>query len=185
MASYPASVAAMDKFKARRTDTIPLKTFTYRETPVTEIKRPPRAYPSPSKSTPKVATCKASSSDEAQMENVHPGSPSCDVDLLPRHLASRETRSNPDYLRMMASELEMIRARKLIAPLKPRGHLPRRRDAFRHTKSSLCVSIEMPSEEEDHPLNNLFVGSWSSVSSTDSFLSTTSSDYLTADETFD
>ncbi|KAF9312802.1 hypothetical protein BG003_005925 [Podila horticola] len=182
MASYPASVAAMDKFKARRTDTIPLKTFTYRETPVTEIKRP-RTYPSPSKSSPKVSTSKSSSSDEAQMENVHP-SPS-DVDLLPRHLASRETRSNSDYLRMMASELEMIRARKLIAPLKPRGFLPRRRDAFRHSKSALCVSIEMPSEEEDHPLNNLFVGSWSSVSSTDSFLSTTSSDYLTANETFD
>ncbi|KAG0029032.1 hypothetical protein BGZ81_004191 [Podila clonocystis] len=184
MASYPASVAAMDKFKARRTDTIPLKTFTYRETPVTEIKRP-RTYPSPSRPSPKVATCKPSSSDETQMEDVHPSSPSSDVDLLPRHLASRETRSNPDYLRMMASELEMIRARKLIAPLKPRGHLPRRRDAFRHSKSALRVSIEMPSEEEDHPLNNLFVGSWSSVSSTDSFLSTTSSDYLTAYENFD
>ncbi|KAG0079496.1 hypothetical protein BGZ92_001001, partial [Podila epicladia] len=67
MAFYPASVAAMDKLKARRTDTIALKTFTYRETPVTEIKRPPRTYPSPSKSTLKGATCKVSSSDETQM----------------------------------------------------------------------------------------------------------------------
>ncbi|KAF9210877.1 hypothetical protein BGZ59_008809 [Podila verticillata] len=185
MASYPVSVAAMDKFKPLRTDTIPLKTFTYRETPVTEIKRP-RALPTPSQKTLKVPSPTTSvSSEETQMEDVHPTDTVDLLDPLPRHLASRETRSNPDYLRMMASELQMIRARKLIAPLKPRGYLPRRRDAFRHSKSSLCVSIEMASAEEDHPLNSLFVGSWSSVSSTDSFLSTTSSDYLTADETFD
>ncbi|KAF9368799.1 hypothetical protein CPB97_004239, partial [Podila verticillata] len=132
LASYPVSVAAMDKFKPLRTDTIPLKTFTYRETPVTEIKRP-RALPTPSQKTPKVPSPTTSvSSEETLMEDVHPTDTVDLLDPLPRHLASRETRSNPDYLRMMASELQMIRARKLIAPLKPRGYLPRRRDAFRH-----------------------------------------------------
>lgn len=134
MASYPVSVAAMDKFKSLRTDSIPLKTFTYRETPVTEIKRP-RALPTPSK-TPKVSSSTTSvPSEGTQTEDVHPDTVDL-LDPLPRHLASRETRSNSDYLRMMASELQMIRARKLIAPLKPRGYLPRRRDAFRHCK---CV----------------------------------------------
>ncbi|CAO3569389.1 unnamed protein product [Mortierella alpina] len=38
--SYPVSVAAMDRFKVVRSDTIALKTFTYRETPVVEVKRP-------------------------------------------------------------------------------------------------------------------------------------------------
>lgn len=89
------------------------------------------------------------------MENVHP-SPS-DVDLLPRHLASRETRSNSDYLRMMASELEMIRARKLIAPLKPRGFLPRRRDAFRHCKCFLFFSTLTPNHRNQLITTLLFL----------------------------
>lgn len=42
----------------------------------------------------------------------------------------RDTRSNPDHLRMISSELNMMRARKLLSPLKPRGFLPRRKDPF-------------------------------------------------------
>ncbi|KAF9187388.1 hypothetical protein BGZ51_009791 [Haplosporangium sp. Z 767] len=84
---------------------------------------------------------------------------------------------------MMASELRMIRSRKLIAPLKPRGYLPRRKELFRNVKSSLWMT-EVPScsDEDDHPLNKLFAGSWTSVSSTESFHSTSSSEYLTADD---
>ncbi|KAG0281697.1 hypothetical protein BGZ95_000037 [Linnemannia exigua] len=85
---------------------------------------------------------------------------------------------------MMAAELRMIRARKLISPLKPRGYLPRRKEPFQAAKSSLCNCIEMASGEEDHPLSNLTVGSFSSVCSTDSFLSTSSAGYLTASEDF-
>ncbi|KAG9067423.1 hypothetical protein KI688_012206 [Linnemannia hyalina] len=179
---YPASVAAMDKFKVMRSDTIALKTFTYRETPVIEVKRPrtplltqrrrPVSIPHPA--TADIAA--AASTPAAPEEELLP---------LPRHLACRETRSNPDYLRMMASELRMIRARKLIAPLKPRSYLPRRHELFSPVKSSLSVSMEMPCEEDDHPLNNLLVGSWTSFSSTESFLSSTSSNYATADESFD
>ncbi|KAG0049090.1 hypothetical protein BGZ89_004341 [Linnemannia elongata] len=177
---YPASVAAMDKFKVMRSDTIALKTFTYRETPVVEVKRPRTPLLTQRRrpiSIPKPATAViATSTPVASEEELLP---------LPRHLACRETRSNPDYLRMMASELRMIRARKLIAPLKPRSYLPRRRELFSPVKSSLSVSMEMPCEEDDHPLNNLLVGSWTSFSSTESFLSSTSSNYATADESFD
>ncbi|KAI9478347.1 MAG: hypothetical protein EXX96DRAFT_570482 [Benjaminiella poitrasii] len=43
---------------------------------------------------------------------------------------TRDTRSNPDHLRMISAELNMMRARKLLSPLKPRGFLPRRKDVF-------------------------------------------------------
>ncbi|CAO3646138.1 unnamed protein product [Mucor hiemalis] len=43
---------------------------------------------------------------------------------------TRDTRSNPDHLRMISAELNMMRSRKLSSPLKPRGFLPRRTDAF-------------------------------------------------------
>ncbi|KAF9961542.1 hypothetical protein BGZ70_008266 [Mortierella alpina] len=186
--SYPVSVAAMDKFKVVRSDTIALKTFTYRETPVVEVKRP--ALPSvshvskritrSSATTPKSTAVAGAAVDEKAAAVA--GDNKVEVPLpLPRHLACRETRSNSDHLRMMASELRMIRSRKLIAPLKPRGYLPRRKEVFRTVKSSLSVVLEVPCTEDDHPLNNLLVGSWSS---TESFLSTTSSDYATADEEF-
>lgn len=42
---------------------------------------------------------------------------------------TRDTRSNPDHLRMISAELNMMRGRKLLSPLKPRGFLPRRKDA--------------------------------------------------------
>ncbi|KAF9428589.1 hypothetical protein BGZ94_001852 [Podila epigama] len=208
-APFPASVAAMDKFKPRLCfDTIPLKTFTYRETPVPEAKLPrmtgtrrstsssvpkmTRTTSSLSLTTSTTETATASSSSSTTTTTATDKNSTAmeeDECPLPRHLASRETRSNTDYLRMMATELQMIRARKLIAPLKPRGYLPRRRDAFQLVKSSLCTctsaSMEMASVEEDHPLNHLFVGSWSSLSSTDSYLSTDSSDYMTAHEAFD
>ncbi|KAF9398680.1 hypothetical protein BGX21_007423 [Mortierella sp. AD011] len=171
---YSSSFAAMDKLKVvMRTNIIPQKTLEG------ENKRPSvplvkRAIPRPSLQVLK-SSCRSG--------NNLPTDPKKKVeeDLpLPRHLASREIRSNPDYLRMMASEMRMIRSRKLISPLKPRGYLPRRKDLFRNVKSSLCVSMEIPCEEDC--MDNLMVGSWSSVSSTDTFLSAVSSDYMTADE---
>ncbi|KAF9362081.1 hypothetical protein BGX26_004166 [Mortierella sp. AD094] len=186
--SYPASVAAMDKLKVvMRTNIIPQKTFTHHEILV-EDKRPSaqvshsvshsvplvkRIIPKPSLQVLKSSRRSGNNTPTTPEKKVEEESP------LPRHLASRETRSNPDYLRMMASEMRMIRSRKLISPLKPRGYLPRRKDLFRNVKSSLCVSMEIPCEED---MDNLMVGSWTSVSSTDSYLSAVSSDYMTADE---
>ncbi|KAF9898882.1 hypothetical protein BX616_003490 [Lobosporangium transversale] len=188
--TFPVSVAAMDRFKPDHSDTIPLKTFTYHETPV--IERPqPLPLPLPLSSNKRGNNAAAASK---KATSNHPSSPSTkraknssngDADELlplPRHLATRETRSNTNYLRMMAAELRMIRSRKLVSPLKPRGYLPRRKDPFRRVKSPLCNSLELLREEDDHPLNDIMVGSWSSVSSTDSYLSSSSSEYQTANE---
>ncbi|KAG0324970.1 hypothetical protein BGZ99_001184 [Dissophora globulifera] len=185
---YPVSVAAMDKFKVMRTDIIPLKTFTYSETFVADVNLPTnpaaaaRSAPLVKRSVQKDPSSYRSGvniDSSSNNNNNNNNNKATDDVPLPRHLASRETRSNSDYLRMMASELRMIRARKLIAPLKPRGYLLRRKDLFRNVKSSLSVSTVMPNEEDDHPL---FVGSWSSVSTTRTFLSALSSDYATAEE---
>ncbi|KAJ8658507.1 hypothetical protein O0I10_005860 [Lichtheimia ornata] len=43
---------------------------------------------------------------------------------------TRDTRSNPDHLRIIVAELRMMRHKKLLSPLKPRGFLPRRKDPF-------------------------------------------------------
>ncbi|KAF9551154.1 hypothetical protein EC957_010040 [Mortierella hygrophila] len=136
--NYPVSVAAMDKFKPIRSDTIPLKTFTYHETPVIErlpvlthiVKSPLRKTKEFTPSTTAGSLSPPSPSSLPVTKNAKSGiagkesSRTQDSSLLPplpRHLAARETRSNAAYLRMMAAELRMIRARKLISPLKPRG----------------------------------------------------------------
>lgn len=58
---------------------------------------------------------------------------------------TRDTRSNPDHLRMISAELNMMRSRKLSSPLKPRGFLPRRTDSFirgeKRCVSSLCKQV--------------------------------------------
>lgn len=151
---YPASVAAMDKFKVMRSDTIALKTFTYRETPVVEVKRPrtplltQRCRPV---SIPKPSTAVIAANSVTTAAST-PAAPEEELLPLPRHLACREARSNPDYLRMMASELRMIRSRKLIAPLKPRSYLPRRRELFspgNHLTLSSCPYLHHdPSQKQ-------------------------------------
>ncbi|KAF9928394.1 hypothetical protein FBU30_002392 [Linnemannia zychae] len=184
---YPASVAAMDKFKVMRSDNIALKTFTYHETPVVEVKRPAPRTPlltqrrRPASNNDRVAKASTAATPIPTIAI----SPPEEEMPLPRHLACRETRSNSDYLRMMASEISMIRARKLIAPLKPRAFLPRRKELFTSAKSSLSISMVMPREEDDHPLNDLLGSSWTSFSSTESYFSAVSSEYATADENFD
>ncbi|KAF9347449.1 hypothetical protein BGX34_003136 [Mortierella sp. NVP85] len=177
----------MDKFKPNRSDTIPLKTFTYSETPVIE-----RPSPLPLPISPRLTPSRPDYSKHQRKSTsavILPAKKDAKEDStflpsLPRHLAMRETRSNTDYLRMMAAELRMIRSRKLVSPLKPRGYLPRRKDPFKRVKSSLCHSIEPVKEEDDHPLNNLTVGSWSSFSSASSFHSVSSSEYQSACESF-
>ncbi|KAF8971314.1 hypothetical protein BGZ46_010304 [Entomortierella lignicola] len=193
--NFPVSMAAMDKFKPIRSDTIPLKTFTYHETPVIERPQPlpfplpacPRSKKVTSSLAPPVPLTKSVTSANNSNNNNHNEreKESCLLPLpLPRHLATRETRSNSDYLRMMAPELRMIRSRKLVSPLKPRGYLPRRKEPFRRVKSSLCNPIEFPRMEDDHPLNDVMFGSWSSVSSAESFLTASSSGYESASDHF-
>ncbi|KAF9116494.1 hypothetical protein BGX27_002166 [Mortierella sp. AM989] len=155
---YPVSLAAMDKLKVvMRTDIIPLKTFTYHETEVEEDKRPSsqrsNSVPFVKRSIPRPSPHVLSSS--CRSGNNTPSTPEKKVEEelpLPRHLACRETRSNSDYLRMMAPEMRMIRARKLIAPLKPRGYLPRRKELFRNGKLPLphCIAVADPNNDDDY-----------------------------------
>ncbi|KAI1305564.1 hypothetical protein EDD11_004921 [Mortierella claussenii] len=211
---YPASVASMDKFKVMRTNIIPLKTFTYCETLVEEAELSSamttsasttegsaavvsssndsgvfvrRSVPLIKRSMPRptgmilstLTSCRSASDKTREVDDLLP------LPLpLPRHLASRATRSNSAYLRMMASEMRMIRSHKLIAPLKPRGFLPRRKELFHTDKSSMCLELFIDSQEceEDDKECPLLVGSWTSVSSTESYLSTDSSDYVTAED---
>ncbi|KAG0088463.1 hypothetical protein BGZ92_006138 [Podila epicladia] len=137
-ATYPVSVAAMDRFKPIRSDTIPLKTFTYHETPVVDRPRPvPLPISLPRQTKTRVTLSKETKGEDGSLSNIKDSSTDKVASLppLPRHLLARETRSNTDYLRMMAAELRMIRSRKLISPLKPRGYLPRRKDPFRNGSS--------------------------------------------------
>jgi len=62
---------------------------------------------------------------------------------------------------MITAELNMMRARKLLSPLKPRGFLPRRRDAFvrgdiskrpsRLHRQVLLEDLEDQLEDEEEP----------------------------------
>ncbi|KAI9323154.1 hypothetical protein BX666DRAFT_1883818 [Dichotomocladium elegans] len=45
-------------------------------------------------------------------------------------LSSREVRANAAHLRMIVAEINMMRADKIVCPLRPRAHLPRRTDSF-------------------------------------------------------
>jgi hypothetical protein len=49
----------------------------------------------------------------------------------------REIRPNPDYLRMIVAEVNMMRAQKITGPLKPRRLLPKRLDSFQLKSSPL------------------------------------------------
>jgi hypothetical protein len=55
---------------------------------------------------------------------------------LHNNIIRRDIRANPDHLRIIVAELNMMRARKLLYPLKPRNFLPRRKDMFVRGQSS-------------------------------------------------
>ncbi|CAO3652187.1 unnamed protein product [Cunninghamella echinulata] len=50
---------------------------------------------------------------------------------------SRELRVNPDYLRMLVAEANMIRANKIIGSLRPRQYLPKRQDLICYSSTPL------------------------------------------------
>ncbi|KAG0166446.1 hypothetical protein DFQ28_007285 [Apophysomyces sp. BC1034] len=51
----------------------------------------------------------------------------------------RDTRSNAAHLRMLVAEVNMMRAHKIVGPLRPRGYLNKRLDRFvPHRPSRLC-----------------------------------------------
>lgn len=55
---------------------------------------------------------------------------------LQNNVIRRDIRANPDHLRIIVAELNMMRSRKVLYPLKPRNFLPRRKDIFVRGESS-------------------------------------------------
>ncbi|GAB5589032.1 hypothetical protein Unana1_03932 [Umbelopsis nana] len=68
-----------------------------------------------------------SQSDEKESREVKP-------EPLPRY--SRDIRANPDHLRMIVAEMNMMRSRKIVCPLRPRTYLQKRADHFQLDQSS-------------------------------------------------
>ncbi|RUS12978.1 hypothetical protein BC938DRAFT_478232, partial [Jimgerdemannia flammicorona] len=58
----------------------------------------------------------------------------------------RDVRGNPAHLRMITAEMNMMRSRKIVSPLKPRGWLPRRGDHFVKGKRSALRCVELAME---------------------------------------
>ncbi|KAK9693665.1 hypothetical protein K7432_013796 [Basidiobolus ranarum] len=76
----------------------------------------------------------------------------CDVEeLLPPRLSGpRNIRSNQEYLRISLAESSMVKANKILRPLKPRHYLPRRGDFYAANRpSSLSLCYTSDSEGED------------------------------------
>lgn len=54
--------------------------------------------------------------------------------LPPRY--TRDIRANPDHLRMIVAEMNMMRSRKIVCPLRPRTYLHKRADHFQLDQTS-------------------------------------------------
>ncbi|KAI9251279.1 hypothetical protein EDC94DRAFT_485526, partial [Helicostylum pulchrum] len=54
----------------------------------------------------------------------------------PNNKKTRSIRANPDHLRMIVAEVNMMRANKIVGPLKSRGFLAARVDTFVSNQSS-------------------------------------------------
>lgn len=55
---------------------------------------------------------------------------------LKHHHHARDIRVNSDHLRMIVAEANMMRAQKIVGPLRPRSYLPKRRDPFTSCRPS-------------------------------------------------
>ncbi|CAO3651128.1 unnamed protein product [Cunninghamella blakesleeana] len=55
----------------------------------------------------------------------------------PNIYTTRELRTNPDYLRMLVAEINMVRANKIVGSLRPRHYLPKRQDPIHYSPSLL------------------------------------------------
>lgn len=60
---------------------------------------------------------------------------------IPKFHHTRDIRSNTAYLRMIVAEVNMMRAEKIVGPLRPRRVLPKRSDTFMHKPSPLKLTI--------------------------------------------
>lgn len=58
-----------------------------------------------------------------------------------RHHRRRDIRANTAHLRMIVAEINMMRANKIICPLRPRTHLDKRADEFQYQPSPLRITV--------------------------------------------
>ncbi|CAO3590679.1 unnamed protein product [Absidia cylindrospora] len=84
---------------------------------------------------------RTSSPDEDQREVVNPNPTPSSVPPSPIALnKSREPRVNSAHLRMLVAEVNMMRADKIVGPLRPRNYLPKRNDPIPSTHCRLSPS---------------------------------------------
>ncbi|KAG0174619.1 hypothetical protein DFQ28_007643 [Apophysomyces sp. BC1034] len=118
---------------------VPLKTFKMFEAP--SIDRDENWFISEQLQTSKDWICV----NEEPSTILSDASPSEDILSEPLHPPARGVRCNPAHLRMIVAEVNMIRANKIVCPLRPRAFLPQRSDQFCHRPSPLrCMVIAVP-----------------------------------------
>jgi hypothetical protein len=71
----------------------------------------------------------------SQADEEKLGSKEVNTDPVPQRYM-RDVRANPDHLRMIVAEMNMMRSRKIICPLRPRTYLQKRSDHFQYAQTS-------------------------------------------------
>ncbi|KAG2179069.1 hypothetical protein INT43_001919 [Umbelopsis isabellina] len=84
---------------------------------------------------PTTADNDADSAYWSQGDEEKSASKEIDSDPIPQRYM-RDIRANPDHLRMIVAEMNMMRSRKIICPLRPRTYLHKRTDHFQYAQTS-------------------------------------------------
>ncbi|CEP09263.1 hypothetical protein [Parasitella parasitica] len=91
----------------------------------------------PKRLQPKPQSQEQVKEEEVPDEQVKVEEQQKDIVIMNRYYHDRDTRTNAAYLRMIVAEVNMMRAQKIVGPLRPRRVLPKRSDRFMHRPSPL------------------------------------------------
>ncbi|KAI8647318.1 hypothetical protein BD408DRAFT_479414 [Parasitella parasitica] len=91
----------------------------------------------PKRLQPKLQSRQLPKEEEKPDEQVKVEEQQKDIVIMNRCYHHRDTRANAAYLRMIVAEVNMMRAQKIVGPLRPRRVLPKRSDRFMHRPSPL------------------------------------------------
>ncbi|KAH8555616.1 hypothetical protein BGW37DRAFT_142891 [Umbelopsis sp. PMI_123] len=103
----------------------PLKLFST----ATYIKDPP---PTPTAAS----ACTTEDDNDSAYWSQSSEKVSPEVKLASPSRYTRDIRANPDHLRMIVAEMNMMRSRKIVCPLRPRTYLHKRSDHFQQDQMS-------------------------------------------------
>ncbi|KAF7728232.1 hypothetical protein EC973_006513 [Apophysomyces ossiformis] len=120
--------------------TVPLKTFKMFE--AAPIEKDEVWFLSEQLETPKEWICVNEEPSKILSDASIP--PSENILSEPLHPPARAIRCNSAHLRMIVAEVNMIRANKIVCPLRPRAILPQRSDQFGRRPSPLRQFMTMP-----------------------------------------